>query len=41
MTEHRCEASYGDIALERSSWTPEVCQCPDYHVDDALREASG
>jgi uncharacterized protein len=23
----------GDIALERSSWSPEVCQCPDYGVD--------
>jgi len=23
----------GDIALERSTWTPEVCQCPDYGVD--------
>lgn len=24
----------GDIALERSTWTPDVCQCPDYGVDD-------
>lgn len=24
----------GDIALERSSWSPDVCQCPDYGVDD-------
>jgi hypothetical protein len=31
----------GDIALERSSWTPEVCQCPDYGVDDPAGEASG
>ena len=23
----------GDIALERSSWSPDVCQCPDYGVD--------
>ena len=25
----------GDLALERSSWSPEVCRCPDYGVDDA------
>jgi hypothetical protein len=32
----------GDIALARSSWTPDVCQCPDYGVDDdAGAEASG
>jgi uncharacterized protein len=24
----------GDIALERSTWSPEVCRCPDYGVDD-------
>lgn len=24
----------GDIALERSSWSPSVCRCPDYGVDD-------
>lgn len=24
----------GDIALERSSWSPAVCRCPDYGVDD-------
>ena len=24
----------GDLALERSSWSPDVCQCPDYGVDD-------
>ena len=23
----------GDLALERSTWSPEVCQCPDYGVD--------
>jgi hypothetical protein len=23
----------GDIALERSTWSPAVCQCPDYGVD--------
>ena len=23
----------GDIALERSTWSPDVCQCPDYDVD--------
>ncbi len=23
----------GDVALERSSWSPAVCQCPDYGVD--------
>lgn len=23
----------GDVALERSSWSPDVCQCPDYGVD--------
>ncbi|WP_395242532.1 DUF501 domain-containing protein [Agromyces sp. MMS24-K17] len=23
----------GDLALARSAWTPEVCQCPDYGVD--------
>lgn len=23
----------GDLALERSSWSPDVCQCPDYGVD--------
>jgi uncharacterized protein len=23
----------GDIALERSTWSPDVCQCPDYGVD--------
>ena len=23
----------GDLALERSSWTPDVCRCPDYGVD--------
>jgi hypothetical protein len=28
------ENPIGDIALERSSWTPEVCRCPDYGVDD-------
>lgn len=25
----------GDLALERSSWSPDVCRCPDYGVDDA------
>ncbi|MGV8859243.1 DUF501 domain-containing protein [Rhodoglobus sp.] len=25
----------GDIALERASWTPTVCQCPDYSVAEA------
>ncbi|WP_394552682.1 DUF501 domain-containing protein [Agromyces sp. MMS24-JH15] len=25
----------GDIALERSPWSPNVCQCPDYGVDPA------
>lgn len=24
----------GDLALERSSWSPDVCRCPDYGVDD-------
>ena len=24
----------GDIALERSTWSPDVCRCPDYGVDD-------
>lgn len=23
----------GDLALERSSWSPNVCRCPDYGVD--------
>jgi hypothetical protein len=23
----------GDTALERSTWSPYVCQCPDYGVD--------
>lgn len=23
----------GDLALERSTWSPDVCQCPDYGVD--------
>ncbi|WP_235934514.1 DUF501 domain-containing protein [Agromyces humi] len=23
----------GDLALERSPWSPSVCQCPDYGVD--------
>ncbi|WP_022890019.1 DUF501 domain-containing protein [Agromyces italicus] len=23
----------GDLALERSSWSPDVCRCPDYGVD--------
>ncbi|WP_157002398.1 DUF501 domain-containing protein [Agromyces laixinhei] len=32
----------GDIALERSSWSPDVCSCPDYGVDDApAAEAAG
>ncbi|ANJ26493.1 DUF501 domain-containing protein [Agromyces aureus] len=30
----------GDIALERSTWSPAVCQCPDYGVDD-LDAAAG
>ncbi len=25
----------GDIALERSTWSPDVCRCPDYGVDEA------
>ena len=25
----------GDLALERSSWSPNVCRCPDYGVDTA------
>ncbi len=25
----------GDLALERSSWSPDVCRCPDYGDDDA------
>ncbi|GAA4052245.1 DUF501 domain-containing protein [Agromyces indicus] len=25
----------GDLALERSTWSPDVCRCPDYGVDDA------
>lgn len=29
----------GDIALERASWTPTVCQCPDYSVVDADADA--
>ena len=29
----------GDLALERSSWSPDVCQCPDYGVE--ADEASG
>ncbi|GAA1837004.1 DUF501 domain-containing protein [Agromyces salentinus] len=29
----------GDIALERSTWSPSVCQCPDYRVDEARDDA--
>jgi hypothetical protein len=29
----------GDLALERSSWSPDVCQCPDYGVDVAGSDA--
>jgi hypothetical protein len=25
----------GDLALARSSWSPDVCKCPDYGVDEA------
>lgn len=25
----------GDLALERATWSPAVCQCPDYGVDPA------
>ncbi|MRG60900.1 DUF501 domain-containing protein [Agromyces sp. CFH 90414] len=28
------ENPIGDLALERSSWSPDVCQCPDYGVDE-------
>ena len=28
----------GDIALERSTWSPDVCRCPDYGVDDEPNE---
>ncbi len=31
----------GDLALERSSWSPTVCQCPDYGVDDTFEAALG
>jgi hypothetical protein len=31
----------GDLARERSSWSPTVCQCPDYGVDDASEAALG
>lgn len=30
----------GDLALERSNWSPDVCRCPDYGVDDLDREAA-
>lgn len=29
----------GDVALAESSWSPEVCRCPDYGVDAAPAEA--
>jgi uncharacterized protein len=28
------ENPIGDLALERSTWSPDVCRCPDYGVDD-------
>ncbi|WP_353827170.1 DUF501 domain-containing protein [Agromyces sp. SYSU T0242] len=28
----------GDLALERSTWSPDVCRCPDYGVDDVGSE---
>ncbi|GAA2028832.1 DUF501 domain-containing protein [Agromyces tropicus] len=28
----------GDLALERSTWSPDVCRCPDYGVDDLPAE---
>jgi uncharacterized protein len=30
----------GDLALERSTWTPDVCRCPDYGVDDVAEGAT-
>lgn len=34
------ENPIGDIALERSSWSPDVCRCPDYGVDSAEQASS-
>jgi uncharacterized protein len=31
----------GDLALERSTWSPAICACVDYGVDDAGDETSG
>jgi len=25
---------FGDLALERAAWSPDVCRCPDYLADD-------
>lgn len=25
---------FGDLALERASWSPDVCRCPDFLADD-------
>ncbi|MRX45497.1 DUF501 domain-containing protein [Agromyces kandeliae] len=30
----------GDLALERSTWSPDVCRCPDYGVDDVEEGAT-
>jgi hypothetical protein len=31
----------GDLALERSTWSPDVCQCPDYGVEERSIEGPG
>ncbi|RPE76238.1 MULTISPECIES: DUF501 domain-containing protein [unclassified Frondihabitans] len=28
---------FGDLALERATWSPDVCTCPDYSADGAER----
>jgi hypothetical protein len=30
----------GDLALERSAWSPDVCQCPDYGVEPGPAQGS-
>lgn len=30
---------FGDLALERSTWSPNVCRCPDYGVDELPKAA--
>jgi len=32
----------GDLALDRATWSPDVCRCPDYLADgDSAERASG